>query len=880
MKRVIVFLTALLLMLSVFSMTGCGGADSGAAELITNGDFIKRDEGGAPILDEASGKYEKAVDEEGVPTGWSIFSHEMKRTAALSSLYAQYTVESEAGAEGAQGRNYIRAYHYSACWSMLYQTVKVSKNTVYEFSFDYLIVRVTENTGHTATNSEKGVGLHAAVLQDNSYIYDSRRVESEDGWDTYRAYFDSGAYTELTLAVRLGAEFGYAGGIDNGNFQGTAHYTNVSFKKYDGERKLSTHKIGSARNLVSAGDFVERELSGVPVTVPEADGLGNSYAFDASAWDVETIGTAAYKGGTWSFNASYSYRGRQVPYVELTLKEAYISFTQRVNVKKNTVYKISYLYWMPTKTGGEYGPLRTKEQIKGQAVGLHATFKQDAYFTGGKGAFINSAKGSNSSATNWTLVTEYINTGDLGAIDVGFAVGTPSAHEISGTIRVANFTIREYDKPALPAGIEQYVLTSYTGDGSRSAGSWWIAGLLTAATLLLSVFALYLLTIRGKKAEVGNGELVVGCEGQSNGTMLNEDEAEESCSVGSAVTPPNEGKDVLTETVVEEQMAEAAAGDDISDKGDNDPNLSSVICHLSSDGNPVFKRCCAATARFLTNSWVIIALIAFAAVAVRIVIAGAVRGFRPDVSNFADAIVNSLHKYSFREFYAAQEVVYRNPPLYLYVMKLISLVYGGASSVSASFIILMKLPLILCDIVTAFVLYLFARKYAGQKTAYVLFLLYAFNPAVFVNSAMWGQTDSFAVMFIVLALYCLLERKYALVFLFYTLAVASKQTALFIAPALAAFFVYQIVKSAVGLRAARGTEQTVPQRLIDSKYRAVWTVPVYLVGSFMLFWLICLPFSVGQANVVAYPFKHFLIDFINASNVFGDNMFNVFGLFK
>ena len=76
-------------------------------------------------------------------------------------------------------------------------------------------------------------------------------------------------------------------------------------------------------------------------------------------------------------------------------------------------------------------------------------------------------------------------------------------------------------------------------------------------------------------------------------------------------------------------------------------------------------------------------------------------------------------------------------------------------------VMLYKIPAILADLATGYLIYKVVGKFKPEKWGVVASLLYLFNPAIWGNSALWGQMDSFVALFVVLTIY-LLEGKFVL----------------------------------------------------------------------------------------------------------------------
>lgn len=120
--------------------------------------------------------------------------------------------------------------------------------------------------------------------------------------------------------------------------------------------------------------------------------------------------------------------------------------------------------------------------------------------------------------------------------------------------------------------------------------------------------------------------------------------------------------------------------------------------------------------------------------------------------NWASTAANGLS-----QFYSnARSADY--PPLYIYVLALI----GKIASVpvfSAYFILMLKIPSIIADIVTSYFIYKLGKKHFSSVISIFIATFYIFNPAIFIDSVFWGQVDSFFTLLIVLAVFLLSEKK-------------------------------------------------------------------------------------------------------------------------
>lgn len=103
-----------------------------------------------------------------------------------------------------------------------------------------------------------------------------------------------------------------------------------------------------------------------------------------------------------------------------------------------------------------------------------------------------------------------------------------------------------------------------------------------------------------------------------------------------------------------------------------------------------------------------------------------------------------------------------------------------------------KLPGIFSDFGSAFLIYLIIKKVGQEKLAIPASLAYLITPAVWYNSSLWGQNDSFCYLFILLSFWLLLKNKSLLSLVVFSFAVFTKQTSLLVLP----FFLIFLLKKA------------------------------------------------------------------------------------
>lgn len=145
--------------------------------------------------------------------------------------------------------------------------------------------------------------------------------------------------------------------------------------------------------------------------------------------------------------------------------------------------------------------------------------------------------------------------------------------------------------------------------------------------------------------------------------------------------------------------------------------------------------------------------------------------------------------YGPRTFYTRTWCDY--PPFNIYLFWVFGLLAKSLSLFGTSlFTYVMKLPPNLFDMATAFLIFTFVRKRLDFKMALLATALYAFNPAVIFNAAVWGQFDAIYTFFLVLSLMLALASKPELSAITFTLGILTKPQSIALLP-LIAFLIFK-----------------------------------------------------------------------------------------
>lgn len=150
-------------------------------------------------------------------------------------------------------------------------------------------------------------------------------------------------------------------------------------------------------------------------------------------------------------------------------------------------------------------------------------------------------------------------------------------------------------------------------------------------------------------------------------------------------------------------------------------------------------------------------ILLIAGLVLRISLATVWIGYEPDVQTFM-AWAQLAYAEGLPHLYET-EVFLDYPPGYMYVLYILAAIQDvfGLDWNGSAMLILIKLPAMLADILTGYLIYRIAHKYMSALPALGLAALYVFNPAILINSSVWGQVDS--VFMLAIAGYLLLLQR-------------------------------------------------------------------------------------------------------------------------
>ena len=133
------------------------------------------------------------------------------------------------------------------------------------------------------------------------------------------------------------------------------------------------------------------------------------------------------------------------------------------------------------------------------------------------------------------------------------------------------------------------------------------------------------------------------------------------------------------------------------------------------------------------------------------------KGFLTDIACFS-GWSSRVYSEGFANFYSPDAFL-DYPPGYMYILYVLGAIISNLNLeyLSGSSILLLKLPAILCDMGAGYLIYRLANKYFSENISLILSTAYLLNPAVFINSSMWGQVD--AVFTLIILIICMLLTK-------------------------------------------------------------------------------------------------------------------------
>lgn len=274
----------------------------------------------------------------------------------------------------------------------------------------------------------------------------------------------------------------------------------------------------------------------------------------------------------------------------------------------------------------------------------------------------------------------------------------------------------------------------------------------------------------------------------------------------------------------------------------------------------------------------LLAMVAPTMLAIRLMLAVSLEGYAGDVQTFqawAIRAAEDLGGFYSGGFFADY------PPGYIYVLYLVGTLKQALllTDGSSTFLALIKLPAIVADVATAALVYQLASHHSGRGPAVAFSLMYGFNPAVVLDSSIWGQVDSVFTFFVVLAVFFLSRTQLIAAVSTFAVAVLIKPQALIFTPLLLAV-AYDLLNSGNGRKALTAASAGLmvfvvgiapfaategPLWILTLYGTTMTSYPYATVNAYNLFALSGGNFSPETATWLLVPFKHWSTFFIGGA---------------
>ncbi len=194
---------------------------------------------------------------------------------------------------------------------------------------------------------------------------------------------------------------------------------------------------------------------------------------------------------------------------------------------------------------------------------------------------------------------------------------------------------------------------------------------------------------------------------------------------------------------------------------------------------------------FLKREAVIVTLLLAAAFAVRLALFP-LQGYQNDTATYSYWF-NTAAEHGIRPFYTvvlseAGWIDY--PPFNVYIFWAFGSLGKALEPFGVSMVNLIKLAPTVFDLAASGLIYVFLRKQTSFKLSLLGMAVYAFNPAVIFNVAVWGQFDAIYTFFLVLSLMLALKSKPELSAGAFAIGLLSKPQGIALAP-LVVYLIYK-----------------------------------------------------------------------------------------
>lgn len=171
-----------------------------------------------------------------------------------------------------------------------------------------------------------------------------------------------------------------------------------------------------------------------------------------------------------------------------------------------------------------------------------------------------------------------------------------------------------------------------------------------------------------------------------------------------------------------------------------------------------------------------------AAFLLRVILGAVYKGHSSDMSCFT-AWANAVFEHGFSRFYTL-DMFHDYPPGYMYILYIVGALQKLFGLSGGAQYVLVKLPAIICDLLTGILVYKVAKNKFSDSVSTILAALYLFNPAAILNCSLWGQVDSVYTLLVLLMIYFITEKKMLASYFSFAVCIFIKPQAFIFTPVL------------------------------------------------------------------------------------------------
>lgn len=253
------------------------------------------------------------------------------------------------------------------------------------------------------------------------------------------------------------------------------------------------------------------------------------------------------------------------------------------------------------------------------------------------------------------------------------------------------------------------------------------------------------------------------------------------------------------------------------------------------------------------NAMFIIAVLA-AAFIVRVCCAVMYKGHETDMNCFT-GWSGIIFDGGISNFYSS-DGFHDYPPGYMYILYIIGAVKHLFNPSGGALYLLIKLPAIIVDLLSGFFIYKLARKKFGDGISSLFAAIYLINPAIILNSSLWGQVDTVYTLLIALMVYLVSEKQMIKSYFVFALCIFVKPQSFIFTP----IIIYGIIENVF---------------LPKFNKEAFIKNLLFGLGAIGMMFVISLPFGINhvfeqyKATLASYP--HLTVNAFNIWGALGKN---------